>query len=473
MSPEAVAPSAGSPPKRPTWSLVLVAAIAIAMLAVLSDRHPGLRLVDFLSFSARADRVLRGEDLVHALYPVGYPLSLGALSTAADPLVAGRLLSALGGVTAVVAAARWLGPAAGLFLLVQPGVLTFGATEGTDMLAVGLGLAALSARTEDRPGIAGVLAGLAALTRYTSAALLLALLVPTASGDRRTQLRAIGLGVATFLLTTTPHWLVALWTGGSVLPDQSGNMAIGANARIHGLGLHTLVRLPDGLASAVPWVLSGPAVGLGLIALLIVIFLPKRARDRVQLEGTDRLDALRLAAWGGAHMLLVAVAFANTRLVLPTRLVLALGVALALRRWPRTLVVLTIPLALWTLPAAWQIGPGEERLAGVVDILEDLDGPLARAYFLTTDPWVYRQAGGQLESGTPIREVGGDPRRIGPEQVADYARLRGYGLVVVDVGRVQRTYPALAPLLDTPPTTDALHPVGRCPGYRVFALTAP
>lgn len=451
----------------------LVGLVTTAVLVALSHRHPGLRLVDFLSFTARGERVLRGEDLVHALYPAGYPFILGLLQQVLDPLTAGRALSIGGGVVATVAAARWLGPVAAIFLLVQPGLLTYGATEGTDILSLGLGLAALAARAEDRPILAGGLAGLAALTRYTTAALLLALLVPTSTRNRPARLRDIGLGIAAFVVTTAPHWATALWIGSDVLPDQSRNMAIGANSPVHGLDLGTLMRLPAGLASTAPWVLSGPAVGLGMVALAMVLLLPPKAGRRLRLGTGDRFDALRLVVWGGVHAILVAVAFANTRLVLPSRLAFALGVALLLRRWPRLLAALTIPLALWTLPAAWQIGPAESRLAGVVEILNGLQGPLARGHFLTTDPWVHRRVGGALESGTPMREVGGDPRQITPQQVADHARLLGYALVVVDVGRVQRTYPALAPLLDDPPGTDVIRPVGRCPGYRVFAVDSP
>ena len=447
--------------------------MATAVLVALSLRHPGLRLVDFLSFTARAERILRGEDLVHALYPAGYPFALGLLQQVVNPLTAGRVLSIGGGVLAVVAAARWMGPVAALFLLVQPGLLTYGSTEGTDVLAMGLGLAALAARAEDRPALAGGLAGLAALTRYTTAALLLALLLPTTTRTRSEQLRDIGLGVLAFVVTTAPHWATALAIGSDLLPDQSRNMAIGANSPVHGLDLGTLLRLPSGLASTAPWVLSGPAVGLGLAALAIVLLVPHKLRHRLRLHPGDRLDAIRLMIWGGVHTLLVAVAFANTRLVLPSRLAFALGVALLLRRRPRLLALLTLPLALWTLPAAWQIDPAEARLAGVVNILGELEGPLARGHFLTTDPWVHRQVGGALESGTPMREVGGDPRQITPRQVAEHARLLGYALVVVDVGRVQRTYPALAPLLEDPPSTELLRPVGRCPGYRVFAVESP
>ena len=84
-----------------------VALLATVVLAALSARHPGLRLVDFLGFSTRAHRLFAGEDLVHPLYPVGYPAVLGLLQQCSlPPLAAGRTLSVLAGVTAVVVTTR-------------------------------------------------------------------------------------------------------------------------------------------------------------------------------------------------------------------------------------------------------------------------------------------------------------------------------------------------------------------------------
>lgn len=462
-----------STPERthPPWGQALaMAALAAAVLTVLSWHHPGLRLVDFLGFSGRGDRLLRGEDLVHPLYPIGYPLVVGVgQAIFEDPIGVGRALSIASGALLVGVASRWLGPAAGLWMLAQPGLLTYGATEGTDLPAVALGVAALWARTDGRPATSGALAGLAALTRYTSVALLPLLLLPTPRGPRPgpSLLRLVG----AFVVATSPHWAVALTTGASLLPDQSGNFTIAASAPVHGLGWDTFARMPGGLRAALPFVFSGPGAGVGLAAGGLAGVLAWRRRSPL-----PALDAGRLFGWGLLHLGLVSTAFANVRLVLPARLAFALGVPLLLGSRPRVLAALALVLGAWTLPPAWTEHPSETRLAGVVDLLESLDGPLATSHFLTTDPWVHRRSGPRLEAGTPIREVGGDPRTLDAATVARHARARGYGLVVVDLGRVHRTYPGLTPLLDTPPALagTGLRSVGRVPGYRVFALqTAP
>lgn len=449
----------------PGWPAVLApVALAVAVLTTLSWRHPGLRLVDFLGFSARGHRLLSGEDLVHPLYPSGYPALLGLLQAGPfDPITAGRVLSIGAAALAVGVVSRWLGPAAGVWLLVQPVFLTYGASEGTDLPAFALGLTALALRSSKRPALAGAALGLAALTRYTSAALLPVVLWPHAEDTHRK--RTFGMALGAFIATTLPHWGVALVTGAPVLPDQSSNFAIGANAVVHGLGVDSLARLPSGLASAVPFVFSGPGVGLGLLALVIAAILSARART-----STDA--PLRLGAWGLIHVTLVAVAFANTRLVLPTRLAWALGLAVLLRSRPRILLGLSVAVGLWTLPPAWSRSTGEVRLTEVVDLLASLDGPLRTGHFLTTDPWVHRRNGARLESGTPMREAGGDPRTLDARRIADFARARGDVLVVVDVGRVHATYPGLTPLLQSSDTATqaGLRPVGRTPGYRVFAV---
>jgi len=438
----------------------------MGLLAALSLQHPGLRLVDFLGFSARGHRLLGGDDLVHALYPVGYPFLVGILqSTPLSPMAAGRLLSIGAGGLAVGAATRWLGPVAGLWLLVQPALLTYGATEGTDLPAFALGLTALALRASHRPVLAGVGLGLAALTRYTALALLPAILWPPPGARARS--RATVRVLAAFGLTTAPHWGLAWLTGASVLPDQSSNFAIGANAVVHGLDVATLARLPAHLGAAVPFVFSGPGVGVGTAALVITALWCWRRGP------PERLDAaIRLGCWAGIHVGLVALAFANARLVLPTRLGLALGLALMLRSRPRLLAALSLAIGIWTLPAAWSRSTGEANLQEIVAVMESLEGPLRTGHFLTTDPWVHRKSGDRLDTGTPMREAGGDPRTLDATRIAAFARSRGDLLIVVDIGRVQRTYPGLAPLLNTPHTaTDAgLRAVGRSPGYRVFAV---
>lgn len=457
-----------TPAPPPRWKpAVGVAGAVMAGLAAVSYNHPGLRLVDFLGFSTRGNRLLGGEDLINPLYPAGYPFVVGVLQSALEsPILAGRILSILAaGLTALVTA-RWLGPIAALWLAVQPVLLTFGSTEGTDLAAFSLALAAVWARSNRHPVAAGVLIGLAALTRYTAAAAFPVVLLPALTEPRKQQSTAKVLGA--FLLTTTPHWAVALATGAPVLPDQSGNFAIGANAVVHGFGWDTLVRMPAGLAAAVPFVFSGPGVVLGTVALVGVAIVAWKRKTLGHFE-----PMARLLGWGAMHLVLVSAAFANARLVLPTRLILALGLPVALRSHPRVLAACTLGFALWTVPPAWSPSDGEVRLAGVVSALEDLEGPLRTGHFLTSDPWVYRQNGAYLQSGTPLREVGGDPRVLDGPTLATFARARGYSLVVLDAGRVGRTYPGLAPVLQHPDQASAagLSPLQRVPGYRVFAVT--
>ena len=71
-------------------------------------------MVDFISFSSRAWRLTRGEDLFHGLYPVGYPALLAVgHGLLGDVLVAGKVISTIAAIGVVLATARWLGAAAG------------------------------------------------------------------------------------------------------------------------------------------------------------------------------------------------------------------------------------------------------------------------------------------------------------------------------------------------------------------------
>lgn len=456
--------------RRRALAVAGVVLITGGVLAALSHQHPGLRLVDFISFSTRGQRVWAGLDLVHPLYPVGYPALVGLLQgILGDPILAGRLVSGAAGALLAGVVAHSLGAGAGLWVLGLPVVLTFGATEGTDLLAAAWCLAALFARDHRRPALAGSLAAMACLTRYTGLAVLLAVWIP----PRDTRLsRDLPRLLGAFVLCTAPHWAVALATGTSMVPDSSLNMSIGANARVDGLGWDVLARWPGNVAAAWAWVSPGPGVGVGLAGLIATATAPRAWAGRAHLPDKPR-QSVRLLVYGAAHLGLVALAFANTRLVLPTRLAWSLGVAVALSRYPKILAGAAILLCVWTLPAAWPVSAAETRLAGITAALADLDAPLSEAHFLTTDPWVYRVGEGVLQPGLPVREVGGDPRALRPRALADFARLRGHGLVVVDVGRVQRTYPALAPMLDTeaPEVEQAgLTLVTRAPGYRVYAV---
>lgn len=418
--------------------------LALGVLAAVAAAHPGLRLVDFLAFSVRARALPAADALVNPLYPLGYPALLALLQpVAGDVLLVGKVLALLAGVLAVVAAGRWLGAAAGLWLLVQAGLLTHAATEGTDLPAVALVLAGLAAAQRGRPGASGALLALACLVRYTAVAGLPAalLLAP------RRRLRLL----LAFGLATAPHWAVALATGQPVLPDQTVNLVISQGAPDATLlSWQTLERWPGGVARAWHAATLGWPTLLGAVGLLVGLLRRQRA-------------AAALALLAGAHLALVGLAFANTRLVLPATLALALGA-----RWllPRPfLALLALGLGVTTVPLAREASTTEAAIHEVVAACSALPGPL-----LATSPWVYQRDGGWLRPSTPVQGLGPDTRGLEPAGLRLRALEHGYQGVIVDSGRVRRTYPALDELVRErpPPGLELACEAGSFKGYRVL-----
>lgn len=389
----------------------------------MAARHPGLRFVDFISFAGRARGLLQGRDLVHPLYPVGYPAALvGARWIAGDVLLAGKALAVVAGAGAVAVTARWIGAGAAAWLLAQAVILEWGATEGTDLGAAAFGLAAVLAAADRRPALAGALAGLGCLVRYTGVAA-----VPVAmvlAGRPAVFLSA-------FAVATAPHWALALALGRPVLPDQGFNLAI-AHARPVGLlSWDTLRRWPFGLVQAGVVSFSHPAVIAGGVGLLAGAW----RRDR---------RAFALLGFALTHVGLLALAFSNPRLALPATLCAALGAAWLLpSRW---LALPALALGAWNLRSAAEVGTEERALAEIVAATAELQGP-----FLASSPWFHQHRDGWIEASVPLREAAPNPRALDPAALARFARDRGFATVVVEGGRIHATYPGLAPLLRTPP----------------------
>jgi len=406
----------------PRWSTAAVASLAVAVLLVLCRDQ--LALVDFISFAGRARRLREGADLVHPLYPVGYPAVLSAAAAlCGDVLHAGKLLAVAGGALAVAATARMLGPLPALWLLGQGAFLQWGRTEGTDLPAAALALASLTAAYERRPAWAGVLAGAACLCRYTGVAVVpVALLV---AGRPLVFLTAL-------VATTAPHWAVALATGAPVLPDQGENLTIAAGRATTLFDEATLQRWPRAVAHAAAVALRQPATWLGVVGLLV----GGLRRDR---------RALALAGFAMAHLALIGLAFARPRLVLPTTLAVSAGAAFLVPpsrpRLAMTLPLLALPVAIGAFAALWSPGTDAARRAEQATALSGTVGP-----FFTTDPWVAVRAGGWLHGGRPLHEAG-QARALTPAAVAAHARRAGIERVMVDDVRVQQTYPGLKPLL--------------------------
>ncbi len=428
---------------RTSWA---VAALALVVCGALAWRHPGLRLVDFLSFASRPDRIADGQDIVNDLYPVGYPAMVGISGAiVGSRLVGAKVLAVLAAALSAGAVARWLGPVVGLWLIAQPVWLTYGATEGTDLPSFALCTLAL-ALARRRPAAAGAVLGLAFLTRYTAMAAIPGVLW---LAGRRGWVRCL----AGLVLGTTPHWLAAVWLGRSPVPDQSFNLAVGAGARMDIWG--ALAHWPQGLTRAVsPYLDQGAflvgAAGLGFAGL----------------RGDRR--AIALLSFAALHLAMVSLAFANPRLLLPTLLTVALGLPLVLQHNRLARTGLAIAAGVWGVVAvgsAWVVDGQEAALHEVVGIVSTGGGPV-----LSTDPWVHRLAGDRLEPSIPARELGGDPRALDGTQLAQGARQRGIQQVVLDRARVGRTYPGLSDALRRPEHVEGLTVRAQTDRYVVFAV---
>lgn len=430
----------------PRWSPAAAAVLAAVVLLLLCRDQLGL--VDFISFAGRARRLREGLDLVHPLYPVGYPALLSALTTlCGDVLHAGKLLAVAGGVLAVAATARMLGPLPAMWLLGQGALLQWGRTEGTDMPAAALALASVAAASERRPGWAGALAGAACLCRYTGVAVVPVALV--LAGRPHVFL-------TTLIAATAPHWAVALATGAPVLPDQSENLGIAAGHATTLFAEATLERWPRSVVHAAAVALRQPATWLGLAGLGLGVL----RRDR---------RALGLAGYAAVHLALIGLAFARPRLVLPATLAVSAGVAFLVPpgrpRLAWGLPLLAAPVAFGAIAALWSPGADTVRRAAQGAALSGSVGP-----FFTTDPWVAVRADGWLHGGRPLHEVG-QARALTPSAVVAHAREAGITLVMVDDTRVQQTYPGLRTLLgDAAPSGMVLEAGGN--GWRLWRVEA-
>ncbi|MEL6343832.1 MAG: hypothetical protein AAFV53_11915 [Myxococcota bacterium] len=421
---------------------LLIAAIALVTLGAVAAAHPDLRFVDFIGFSERARRIFDGSgELLHPLYPVGYPLLiLAGRLVVGDVVVFGKMLSAAAGAGAVFAASRWLSPWAGVWLLGQAALLTWGATEGTDLLAATFVLGAMTV-AEKRPGWAGALLGAACMTRYTALTA-----VPVVMILGRAGLRPL---LAMFMLTTAPHWGNALVTWRSPLPDQSENLAIGGHPG--GLfSIHSLVRLPGGLRFSFVAATWAWTTRIGVIGIFV---------------GMVRKDprAFALAAAAVLHMAAVGLAFSNPRLVLPATLFLSLGVFWLMPRWWMLLPAGLLSLGMEIRPAL-QPDITESSLAAITEKTDGMAGP-----FVTSSPWFHQRQDGWVVSGVLIRRMGGDTRWATPDELRTWAIAWQIPYAALDVGRVRHSYPGLAPLLgrDLP---EGFEKITHAPGWVILRI---
>lgn len=420
------------------------AGLSVIVLTMLCRDQ--LELVDFISFAGRAHRLRDGGDLVHPLYPVGFPAMLSAMTALiGDVLWAGKVLAIGAGALAVAATARMLGPMPALWLLAQGALLQWGRTEGTDMPAASLALASLAAATERRAGWAGALAGAACMFRYTGAAVIPAALLLAGNP---------GIFIGALVATTAPHWATALLTGAPLLPDQSENLSIAAGHATSLFTTETLERWPRGMMQASAIALRQPATWVGAVGLAVGM----ARRDR---------RAAGLLGLAIVHLGMIGLAFARPRLVLPATLAIAAGAAfLVPRSHPRLgwlLPLAGLPVAIGAGMALWPTTNIDGRRAAQAAAMHARPGP-----FLTSDPWVAVRSGGWLHGGRPLH-ASGRATALTPETVAAAAREQHIPWILVDRSRINRTYPGLAPLMDDK-SAPGLTLADRGTGWRLWAV---
>jgi hypothetical protein len=425
------------------------AALVWLMVAVLSAftavaaAHPGLRLVDFLSFAARARRLPDGVDLVQALYPIGYPGALlGGQALTGDVLVAGKAIAVLAGVGIVAVTARLVGVAGALFVALSPAVLTWATTEGTDAPAAALLLTALACGARGKGGWAGLALGGALLCRYTAIAALPVLLLAMSGGLRARRDLLVVLALA-----TVPHWGLALWTSAPLLPDQGSNLAIAQGQGPPGSGGPWL-RWWFGVVRAWRDATGDWEVRLGLLGLLFGLVRRQRF-------------ALLLVLLLAAHLAGIGLYFSKPRLVFPATLCALVGVAYLLPRRP--LLVLAVAMGLSSLPAALDQDGEEEMVARGAALVADLPAPV-----LSSSPWLYQRVDGWLQPAVNLKLMG-DSHSFDPAALWSRGRAGGFRHVALETGRVRPQYPGLQGLLrGTPPS--GFRVVARQGGWTVLEL---
>ena len=326
--------------------------------------------------------------------------------------------------------------AAALWMMAQPGAVEWGTTEGTDMPAAAFAIAAIAAANARRSHLAGVLVGLACLLRYTAVAA-----VPVVLVLDRAAWRAL-------LVTVSPHFVLAAWTGTSPLPDQSMNLGIGAGHQTRLLSMDTVLRWPMGFWRALEAALPDWPSRVAAVGLLVGI------RDRA---------ARALLAFAVIHLAMVAVVFSNPRLCLPASLALTLGAAWLVPK--RAVWLPVVGAAIVLLLQRETLGvqkPGEVERALLAERCADLQGLV-----LSNSPWFYTHRDGWIVGSRQLSGLG-QPRELTPAGLAERLERTDAVAIALDFARVPGAMPGLLPMMKaTPP---GFVEVARTPGWGVWRL---
>jgi hypothetical protein len=379
----------------------LKAGILLAAAVLLGWQfQPQLCFVDIISVLERASRIPSGEDLLHPLYPVGYPALLSILPGSMQ-LDWAKLISMLGAMIMLLAVLRRMPWSASLGLLCTGVWAQWGSTEGTDMLAASLSIMAILFSRE-KTVLSAMLLGLAFLTRYTAIVALPFVLwnMP----NRRN-------GVLCLALVTAPHWALALWQGEPFF-NQSENLLRGGESSFLGRCGQT------GL-----WLLN-PVSMLGSVGLW-----------RMRREWLPR----SLLLFALLHCLVITMVFPNQRLVLPALLGISLGCAHLSSRW----LWLVLAGGLW-------LNAGIER-DGEWETLAELSHheSLKEGGFLASSAKVHSWRSDGIQSAVPLQALA-EAHLIDPKMAAGWAKQNDVAHLVLRERDCGRRFPALIHLFREP-----------------------
>ena len=384
------------------------------IFTVLIVISPQLRFVDFISFSERAQRILKGDDWYHGLYPVGYPVVLGGTKfITGNVLFGGKILSVIGALILLRCVLFWKDSAGALAVVSCASFWLWGQIEGTDMLAAGLTIGAILL-AKDKPFYACGLWCAAFLTRYTAIAGLPFVIWLSPSRLRTLLLIALG---------TSPHWATALWLGKMPLINQTENFA----------------RSPENLFIRSTW---GPIRGLASLVAADPFLVVGSCG---WIYGIKDSAGKRLLLFGFIHLLMISMVFTQPRLLLPVSLVLGMGWVwlIPVRRFVWCLPVLC---CLFGIYRSGQVSPEIKAMNQA-----SLKSPV-NDRFLSLSPWFFYFDKGWVNGGLPLREVS-RPEGLTGDQIERYAKQNSFHFLVIHSSRIRGPYRNIASVLEHPSLT--------------------
>jgi tetratricopeptide (TPR) repeat protein len=346
---------------------------------------------------------------------------------------------------------RRLGDVAGLvgvaLLAVNPVFFRYGYSATTDMTAIAFQAASLYAllasRSTRAPWIAGGMAGLAVLTRYSSVYLVpgAALVLALSGGSATTRRSAMLRWIAAFAILTVP-WTIASvahghWPGGALVSNtrfyatptakgrnvqdmpvgEAPDRAAGERTETRGLLARVAENVPSHLGQDVRALAGWPVAALWGLGLLVLWGDPRRrAWLPIGAHGVLAFAALTPAFYSDRYSMAVLPFYASLA-----------GVALSsqwLTSWPRR-AAWVVPALILAWPLAWSL---RESIRLQRFVYEQLPrdvlrvSPLLRRERRTNDGVIARKGAVAFLSGARAVAF---PRVQSLRELADHAHLNG------------------------------------------------